>query len=344
MDLAVADDRPRRQRLARGEGAAGADRRPPHRPRRHPDRLKHRQWRERSARRLRAGVSGRAERDRSDAGVPDRNVTGATAQTGASTSSAGSWCSGWWSQRSATRSDCSDASAGVVPAVDLLERVVGEGVELALGAVVHVPGLVRGAHPAVAGDRAQVHAHAEQLAVPLGEHALEARGRRRRRRRRAAPGPASSRWARRPRSRRTSARGPRARPGSSPRPARRRRDGAGRHTSGSRISPSTWYGPLNSRPKSPCSSPWSVVKITSTSSVQPRALDRGEHAPERLVDELALDRVARVDLADLVVGQRRRHPVLRRLVVGDERAVVPLPPVARLGVEDRARARPRSVG
>ena len=30
----VADDRPRRQRLTRGEGAAGADRRPAHRPRR----------------------------------------------------------------------------------------------------------------------------------------------------------------------------------------------------------------------------------------------------------------------------------------------------------------------
>ena len=32
-------------------------------------------------------------------------------------------------------------------------------------------------------------------------------------------------------------------------------DGAGRHTSGSRMSESTWYGPLKSSPKSPCSSP-----------------------------------------------------------------------------------------
>jgi hypothetical protein len=48
-------------------------------------------------------------------------------------------------------------------------------------------------------------------------------------------------------------------------------DGAGRQISGSRISPSTWYGPLNIRPKSPPSSPWSVVNTMSTSSSQPRA-------------------------------------------------------------------------
>ena len=62
----------------------------------------------------------------------------------------------------------------VVPPVDLLERVVGEVVELALGAVVDGARQVGGAHPAVAGDRAQVDADAEQLAVPLGEHPLEA--------------------------------------------------------------------------------------------------------------------------------------------------------------------------
>ena len=48
-------------------------------------------------------------------------------------------------------------------------------------------------------------------------------------------------------------------------------EGAGRQMSGSRMSPSTWYGPLNSSPKSPWSSPWSVVNTTSTSSVQPLA-------------------------------------------------------------------------
>ncbi len=48
-------------------------------------------------------------------------------------------------------------------------------------------------------------------------------------------------------------------------------EGAGRQMSGSRIKPSTWYGPLNSRPKSPWSSPWSVVNTTSRSSSHPRA-------------------------------------------------------------------------
>ncbi len=110
-------------------------------------------------------------------------------------------------------------------------------------------------------------------------------------------------------------------------------DGAGRQISGSRIRPSTWYGPLNNRPKSPCSSPWSVVTTTSTSSPHPRAAIAREHATDGLVDQLALDRVAGVDLAHLVGGQRRRDPVVRRLVVGHERAVVPRPPVARLGVE-----------
>ena len=59
------------------------------------------------------------------------------------------------------------------------------------------------------------------------------------------------------------------------------RDGAGRHTRGSRIRASTWYGPLKSRPKSPCSSPWSVVKTTSRSSAQPRSADPGQHPAER---------------------------------------------------------------
>ena len=38
--------------------------------------------------------------------------------------------------------------------------------------------------------------------------------------------------------------------------------------------------------------------------------------------------------ANLVSGQRCRHPVGRRLVVGDQRAVVPRLPVTRLGIED----------
>ena len=50
---------------------------------------------------------------------------------------------------------------------------VAEVVELALGAVVAVPGLIGRAHPTVARDRAQVDIDAEQHAVPLGQHALE---------------------------------------------------------------------------------------------------------------------------------------------------------------------------
>ena len=105
----------------------------------------------------------------------------------------------------------------------------------------------------------------------------------------------------------------------SPPPAPRRPTGAGRQISGSRIRPSTWYGPLNSRPKSPCSSPWSVVNTTSRSSAQPRAAIAGEHPAERLVDQLDLDGVAGVDLAHLVGGERGRHPAGRGLVVRHER-------------------------
>ena len=63
--------------------------------------------------------------------------------------------------------------------------------------------------------------------------------------------------------------------------------------------------------------------------------NRAEGAPEGLVDELALDRVSGVDLPHLVGSQRRGHPLRGRLVVGDEGAVVPEAPVARLRVEDR---------
>ena len=63
-------------------------------------------------------------------------------------------------------------------------------------------------------------------------------------------------------------------------------------------------------------------------------VDGGQHPAEGLVDELALDGVAGVDLAHLVGGQGGRHPVGGRLVVGHQRAVVPEPPVAGLGVED----------
>ena len=64
----------------------------------------------------------------------------------------------------------------IVPTVHLLERIIGEGVQLTFGSVVAVPGLVRGAHPPVTRDGAQVHAYTEQLTVPLGEHPLEATG------------------------------------------------------------------------------------------------------------------------------------------------------------------------
>ncbi len=56
-------------------------------------------------------------------------------------------------------------------------------------------------------------------------------------------------------------------------------EGAGRHTSGRRMRPSTWYGPLNRKPKSPWSSPWSVVNTTSTSSSQPRSATRASTRP-----------------------------------------------------------------
>ena len=57
------------------------------------------------------------------------------------------------------------------------------------------------------------------------------------------------------------------------------REGAGRQMSGSRMSESTWYGPLKSKPKSPWNSPWSVVKITSVSSHHPRSLKRPTMRP-----------------------------------------------------------------
>ena len=63
-------------------------------------------------------------------------------------------------------------------------------------------------------------------------------------------------------------------------------------------------------------------------------LDGGQDAAQGLVDELALDGVAGIDLTHLVGGQRGRHPLGGGLVVRDERAVVPEPPVPRLGVED----------
>ncbi len=63
--------------------------------------------------------------------------------------------------------------------------------------------------------------------------------------------------------------------------------------------------------------------------------DGGEHTPDRLVDQLDLDGIDGVHLAHLVGGHRRRHPVVRGLVVADQPAVVPGPPVARLGVEHR---------
>src|SRR4051794_23102864 len=68
-----------------------------------------------------------------------------------------------------------DAAAGwVVPTVVALQRVVREVVELTFRAVVHRSASVGRQHPACPGDGAQVYVDAEQLAVPLGQHPLEA--------------------------------------------------------------------------------------------------------------------------------------------------------------------------
>ena len=63
--------------------------------------------------------------------------------------------------------------------------------------------------------------------------------------------------------------------------------------------------------------------------------DRRDHPAQRLVDQLALDGVAGVDLAHLIRRQCRRHPVGRGFVVGDQAAFVPGLPVAGLGIEHR---------
>ena len=59
-----------------------------------------------------------------------------------------------------------------------------------------------------------------------------------------------------------------------------------------------------------------------------------EDPAQGLVDELALDGVAGVDLTDLVGGEGGRDPRGRRFVVGHQRAVVPEPPVPGLAVQD----------
>ena len=46
------------------------------------------------------------------------------------------------------------------------------------------------------------------------------------------------------------------------------------------MSASVWYGPLYSSPKSPCISPWSVVKITSVRSAHPRAATAARTRPQ----------------------------------------------------------------
>ena len=100
------------------------------------------------------------------------------------------------------------------------------------------------------------------------------------------------------------------------------------------MSASTWYGPLKSSPKSPCSSPWSLVKTTSTSSVQPRSSIRRSTRPS--ASSMSSHSTAlraftsRTWSAVSVAG----HPAGRRLVVGDERPVVPETPVTGLVVED----------
>ena len=68
--------------------------------------------------------------------------------------------------------------------------------------------------------------------------------------------------------------------------------------------------------------------------------DAAEHPAHGLVNELALDGVAGVDLADLVGGEGGGHPVGRRLVVGHQRPVVPEAPVPGLGVQDGLAFRP----
>ena len=62
-------------------------------------------------------------------------------------------------------------------------------------------------------------------------------------------------------------------------------------------------------------------------------VDRRQHATDCFVDEFVLDVCHRVDLAHVVGGQRARHPLRRCLIVGDECAVVPHAPVARLVIE-----------
>ena len=170
------------------------------------------------------------------------------------------------------------AEGWVVPSVDPLQRVVVEVVELALGAVVGRPGQVGRAHPVVPHDGAQVDVGPEQLAVPFGEHPLEAPG--------VGIGVVDGQ-----RAPLHPLRGLDPGDGAEGRgqvdQAHRRDttagavapDGAGRQTRGSRMRASTWYGPLNSSPKSPCSSPWSVVKTTSRSSAHPRSAMRPSTRP-----------------------------------------------------------------
>ena len=109
---------------------------------------------------------------------------------------------------------------------------------------------------------------------------------------------------------------------------------AGRHTRGSRMSASTWYGPLKSSPKSPCSSPWSLVNTTSTSSLQPRSSIRRSTRPSASSISSHSTALRAFTSRTWSARERRRDPVGRRLVVGDERPVVPETPVAGLGVED----------
>ena len=104
--------------------------------------------------------------------------------------------------------------------------------------------LVRGAQPAVAVDRPQVHAVTGELRVPLAQHPLAARTRRGRERRALAStsGTGTPAISQNVGARSSCPTGSCTTAGATP------ADGAGRQTIGSRISESVWNGPLNTSP------------------------------------------------------------------------------------------------
>ena len=97
-------------------------------------------------------------------------------QTGASSWRRGSCAGGWLSHRSARRSSRCDRHAGSSHRLCCCSGSSSRSYSSPSVPSWTVPRAVRRAHPAVADDRADVDADAEQLAVPFGEHALEAAG------------------------------------------------------------------------------------------------------------------------------------------------------------------------